>query len=85
MSRQTIYKCDGCGKATGDKIHISLIVANHAGTGIAVPPDKPKGRSQWGVYGLDGNFFHFHNGVCIAKYFDRKIAKVKATSWLTAW
>ena len=76
MSRVSYYKCDGCGKPTGEKPHITLFVGGGAGSGIALPPGHPRGSDDgWHTaHGFSG-LYHFHSGKCAAIFLDRMFAK----------
>ena len=72
MSQHTVYKCDHCKKEIGAKPHITLVLnTGHPGTGIAVPPSDS--HALWTTKKLGVSFVHFHDGKCIAGYFDALI------------
>ena len=74
MSRHTIYKCDQCKREIGAKPHITLVLnLSHSGTGIAVPPTHTNGL--WKTNRLNDSFLQFHDGKCIAAYFDGLLKK----------
>jgi hypothetical protein len=67
--RTTVYKCDHCKRAIGEKPHISLSFGQFSG--IALPPFI-YGTPYWGVFAsLNGKFLHFcrpdHLGQFFAK------------------
>lgn len=77
MSKHTVYKCDHCKRDIGAKPHITLVLAvNHPGTGIAVPPKDTHGL--WKTNRLNDSFLQFHDGKCIAAYFDALLKKASA-------
>lgn len=80
MSQVTYYKCDGCGKPTGEVPHISIVMQNHPANGISLPPHHPANNPMsqvWYVSRFHG-FKHFHSGACAKIYFDREMKRVLA-------
>lgn len=78
MSLAHYFKCDGCGKAIGGRMHITLQTLAGTTTGVAVPPNHISGRSGWHtVQNFGGKLLHFHSGKCVTKFFDERIAAVK--------
>lgn len=75
MSQAFYYKCDGCGKPTGDKAHITLQINPGTGSGIAVPhAAKNDGHMVWETKSRISGLMHFHNSKCLAAFFDKCFA-----------
>lgn len=69
------YYCDDCREMIGDRKHISLSCGPHSG--IAQPPSKKKVcPDRWFMEpDLKGSFLHFHDSLCLERYFDKLIKK----------
>jgi len=83
--QKIVYSCDECGKAFGDHTHISLQFGGFSG--IAVPvkselayvPMTEKEKVHWEVREkVNGKFMHFCNGVCLGRFFAKKIKKAQS-------
>lgn len=90
MTQIASYRCDGCKKVIGEKIHISLLVQGSPANGVAIPPGHKLNEGglhydeenvHWYVNrAIKGQLYHFHNGDCAKKFFDnilKEVQKVK--------
>ena len=79
MSQKSTFVCDGCNRPTGNVPHLSLLIQGGPATGVALPPGHELGSPiNWSVKrDIGGQFFHFHNGDCAKKFFDKLLAKYK--------
>lgn len=74
MSRNLVYKCDAAGKEIGRKMHITLMVSQGRGTGIAVPVRGDGWRTTQAPV---STLLNFHGTNCIARYFSKLIEKAE--------